>query len=131
MGAGDRQAYLFDTSSLIWALAAPKRLSSRGRQIYSAGGIVLSIASYWEVVIKTHKHLLDVGDPATWWRDAVEESRAHVLSIRASHVTALVPLPPHHKDPFDRMLVAQAISEDLTLVTNDEQFRQYSVRVVW
>jgi PIN domain nuclease of toxin-antitoxin system len=71
---------------------------------------VVSVASYWEVVIKTQKGLLTIGDVATWWRRATELTAARVLPIRPSHVTALAALPTLHKDPFDRILIAQAIA---------------------
>lgn len=92
---------------------------------------MLSVASYWEIVIKTQKGLLSIGDVPTWWRRATEIVAARVLPIRASHVTALAALPQLHKDPFDRMLVAQAIAEGLDFVTNDEPVRAYPVRTLW
>ena len=61
----------------------------------------------------------------------MELSGVHVLPIRASHVTALAALPPLHRDPFDRILIAQAIAEGLEFVTEDEQVRGYPVRTVW
>jgi len=70
-----------------------------------------SVACYWEVVIKTQKGLLAISDLATWWRQAIELTAARVLPIRASHVMALAGLPALHKDPFDRILVAQAKAE--------------------
>jgi PIN domain nuclease of toxin-antitoxin system len=89
------------------------------------------VASYWEVVIKTQKGLLKIADVATWWRRATELTAARVLAIRASHVTALAALPPLHKDPFDRILIAQAIAEGVDFVTNDEPISGYPVRTIW
>jgi PIN domain nuclease of toxin-antitoxin system len=91
----------------------------------------VSVASYWEVVIKSKKGLLTIHDLPTWWRRATELMAARVLPIRASHITALSALPPLHKDPFDRILIAQAVAEGLTLVTNDESIARYPVGTTW
>lgn len=130
-GRAASTAHLLDTSTLLWALATPERLSRRAQGIVDRGENVLSVASYWEIVIKTQKGLLSIGDVPTWWRRATEIVAARVLPIRASHVTALAALPQLHKDPFDRMLVAQAIAEGLDFVTNDEPVRAYPVRTLW
>ncbi|HEX9367155.1 MAG TPA: type II toxin-antitoxin system VapC family toxin [Vicinamibacterales bacterium] len=130
-GTGVRSAHLLDTSTLLWALGSPERLSPRARRLVDAGENVVSVASYWEVVIKTQKGLLTIADLSTWWRRATELTAAHVLPIRASHVTALSALPVLHKDPFDRILIAQAVAEGLDFVTNDEPISAYPVRTIW
>ena len=124
-------AHLLDTSALLWALGAPERLSKRARDRVSAGTNVVSVASYWEVVVKTQKGLLTIADLPSWWRRATDTVGATVLPIRAGHVSALATLPMLHKDPFDRILIAQAIAERLELVTNDDQIGGYEVRTVW
>src|SRR5712692_1275342 len=130
-GADAKSPHLLDTSTLLWALASPERLSSRARRLVDAGENVVSVASYWEVVVKTQKGLLSIADVATWWRRATELIAVRTLPIRASHVTALAALPLVHKDPFDRMLIAQAIAEGLDFVTNDEHISSYAVRTIW
>jgi PIN domain nuclease of toxin-antitoxin system len=127
----DGSAHLLDTSTLLWALASPERLSKRARSLIEAGENVLSVASYWEVVVKAQKGLLAIPDVATWWRRATELTAGRLLSIRATHVTALAALPLLHKDPFDRILVAQAIAEGLAFVTNDDHLSDYAVRTIW
>jgi PIN domain nuclease of toxin-antitoxin system len=82
-------------------------------------------------VIKTQKGLLSISDLATWWRQATELTAARVLQIRASHITALAALPMLHKDPFDRILIAQAKAERLNLVTNDVPIATYPVQTIW
>src|SRR5262249_51212065 len=114
-GAGGKSVHLLDTSTLLWAVGSPERLSARARQLVEAGENTVSVASYWEVVIKTQKGLLSVPDLASWWSRATELVSARVLPIRASHVTALSRLPMLHKDPFDRILIAQAIADGLPL----------------
>ncbi|MEQ1946073.1 MAG: type II toxin-antitoxin system VapC family toxin [Bryobacteraceae bacterium] len=123
--------YLLDTSTMIWALADPSRLSAPAKKALRAGPRVLSVASYWEVVIKSQKGLLEISDPVQWWGRAVELLGAAVLSIRTPHIAALAFLPSHHKDPFDRILIAQAQSEGFALVTDDEAVRRYPVRTLW
>ena len=130
-GAGAKSAHLLDTSTLLWALGEPERLSARAGRLVEAGENVVSVASYWEVVIKTQKGLLSISDLGTWWRRATELTAARVLNIRASHITALAALPMLHKDPFDRILVAQAKAEGLALVTNDGSIGAYPIRTLW
>jgi PIN domain nuclease of toxin-antitoxin system len=130
-GTGAKSPHLLDTSTLLWALGSPERLSLRARRLVDAGENVVSVASYWEVVIKTQKGLLMIADLATWWRRATELTASRVLPIRTSHVTALAALPMLHKDPFDRILIAQAVAEGLDIVTNDEPISEYAIRTIW
>jgi PIN domain nuclease of toxin-antitoxin system len=87
---------------------------------------VLSVVSYWEVMIRSMKGTLDVGDPRVWWFDTLEQLAATPLVLRPEHVAALYRLPPIHKDPFDRMLIAQAAVEGLALVTTDSKIARYA-----
>jgi PIN domain nuclease of toxin-antitoxin system len=130
-GAVAKSAHLLDTSTLLWGLGEPERLSSKARRLIESGDNVVSVASYWEVVIKSQKGLLAIADLPSWWRRATELTAARVLPIRASHVTALATLPTIHRDPFDRILIAQALAEGLGFVTNDEPIRQYPVNTLW
>ena len=122
---------LLDTSTLLWTLVAPGRLSETAREAVAAGDSVLSVASYWEVVVKAGKGLLPISDPVSWWTRASQLLGGRVLPIRASHITALAALPDLHRDPFDRVLIAQAVAEGLPLITSDRQIRSYPVRVIW
>ena len=130
-GADAKSVHLLDTSALLWALGEPERLSPRARRLVDAGENVVSVASYWEIVIKTQKGLLTISDLATWWRRASELIAAPMLNIRSSHVTALAALPMLHKDPFDRILIAQAKAEGLPLVTNDGSIGEYPIETLW
>ena len=122
---------LLDTSPLLWTLADPDKLSPEAREAIATGSATLSVVSYWEVVIKTRKGVLAIPDPVGWWTRAVALFHDRVLPIRATHVTALAALPDLHRDPFDRMLIAQAIAEGWPLVAKDEQIRAYPVRAIW
>jgi PIN domain nuclease of toxin-antitoxin system len=123
--------YLFDTSTAIWALAEPELLSVTARKALRAGPCVISVVTYWEVVIKSQKGLLKIADPVNWWKRASDFLGGSILSIRSAHITALAGIADFHKDPFDRMLIAQAAAEGLTLVTNDAQIARYSIKTVW
>lgn len=118
--------YLLDTSAALIALAYPDRLSARVRKAILAGPNVLSAIVYWEVVLKSMKGALDVGDPRTWWIDALEQLAAIPLALRPEHITEVYALPPIHKDPFDRILIAQAGVEGLTLLTTDGEIPKYA-----
>jgi PIN domain nuclease of toxin-antitoxin system len=130
-GADAKSAHLLDTSTLLWALGEPERLSAKARRLVETGENVVSVASYWEVVIKTQKGLLTIRDLAVWWRRATELTSARVLHIRPSHITALTALPLLHKDPFDRLLIAQAKAEGLALVTTDGPIGEYPIQTIW
>ena len=118
--------YLLDTNIVLFVMLDDARLSSTARGAVASGPNIISVASYWEVLVKSKKGNLEVGDPRIWWSQALRELNAIPLSIRAEHIEGLYNLRPINKDPFDRVLVAQAISESLTLVTADSAIPQYS-----
>jgi len=95
-----------------------------------SGPNVLSVLSYWEVMLKSMKGRLDVGDPRAWWFDALDQLAATPLPLRPQHIAAVYALPPIHKDPFDRMLIAQAAAEGLALVTTDKEIARYASKTL-
>ena len=117
---------LLDTNAVLFALAQPQRLSARARAAILAGPNLMSVVSYWEVVLKSMKGKLDVGDPRSWWGDALKQLAASTLILRPEHISANCLLPPHHHDPFDRVLIAQAIVEGVPLVTADADMAGYA-----
>jgi PIN domain nuclease of toxin-antitoxin system len=118
--------YLLDTNAALLALAIPKDLPARVRRAILAGPNVLSAILYWEVVLKAMKGALHVGEPRVWWLDAIDQLAATALAFRPEHVSEVYALPAIHKDPFDRALIAQAIVENLTIVTIDEVIPRYA-----
>jgi PIN domain nuclease of toxin-antitoxin system len=118
--------FLLDTNAAIFALTLPEHLSPAARKAIIKGPNLLSVVSYWEILLKSMKGLLDVGDPRDWWRDALEELAAAPLLLRPDHVAALHTLPSHHKDPYDRILIAQAAVEELSFVTSDKEVLKYA-----
>jgi PIN domain nuclease of toxin-antitoxin system len=119
---------LLDSHALLWWLAESRRLSREARQaIAESESTYVSAATAWEISIKTAQGKLD-------FRGNLEEqmarNRFRPLHITIRHAVAAGRLPRHHGDPFDRMLVAQAKAESLTLVTTDVQLRAYGVPVL-
>jgi len=122
--------YLLDTVTALLALAHPEELSAAARKAILAGPNVLSVVSYWEVMLKSMKGTLDVGDPRAWWFDALEQLAAAPLALRPQHIAGVYGLAPIHKDPFDRVLIAQATSEDMLLVSPDGEIARYASKTV-
>ena len=123
--------YLVDTNVLLMTALEPARLSKQAQRVLQGDGLHLSVACYWEVIIKFKKGVLDIPDPAALWHRGIESMRARVMPISARHVAALQSLPDHHKDPFDRIIIAQAMVEGLTIVTSDALMARYPVKTIW
>ncbi len=125
--------YLLDTHIFLWALQDPDRLSAKQRKILENPEALLyfSHVSLWELVIKTGLGRLQFTNGL---KSAVERGmlglRAGYLPVRIEHLWRLGELPNHHRDPFDRLLAAQALSEKLRLITADPAFKKYRVRAV-
>lgn len=125
---------LLDTHAFIWWDGASRRLSPRVKALCSdpANELFLSVASLWEMQIKSLVGKLALRMPLP---DLVEEQRRlnalTIVPVHAQHVFELDTLPRIHKDPFDRMLVAQARVEELRLVSHDPVMREYGVDIIW
>lgn len=114
---------ILDTHLLLWALSSPSKLSKRARERIDSSEIYASAASIWEISIKTALGKLNA-DPAEVLA-AVEPAGFNHMPVLGAHAAKVVTLPPIHKDPFDRILVAQARTEPMILLTNDELLRGY------
>ena len=122
---------LLDTHLLLWAASAPERLSNTARDLLldPANQLVFSAASLWEVSIKRALGRADFNvDPRRLWRMLLV-SGYRELPVTSEHSVAVIDLPPLHKDPFDRILVAQARAEDLQLLTVDNAVASYGAGV--
>lgn len=121
---------LLDTHALLWSVGDKDRLSVAAHDVLSAGVVpaYVSAASVWEIAIKRASGKLDVPETLL---DKVAEARFIELRITFEHAIRAGALPPHHGDPFDRMIVAQAQSEGLTVVTRDQRIAAYDVPVLW
>lgn len=126
--------FLLDTHTFIWWSSEPQKLSATAMTELQARNnvILLSVASVWEIQIKHQLGKLPLRLPLA---NIVEEQRQKngivVLPILSEHVLALDQLPAHHKDPFDRLLIAQANSEGATLISNDPRIAAYPVSFLW
>jgi PIN domain nuclease of toxin-antitoxin system len=121
---------LFDTHTLIWALDEPDRLPASVRTALEAGvAVFISAASAWEIAIKVAVGRLVF--PIDELPRAMIDAAFQELPISIPHSLGAAALPPLHRDPFDRLLIAQARYERLTLVTRDPDIRQYPVDMLW
>lgn len=125
---------LLDTQAVLWAASAPERLSPRARRAIEAGTneVFVSAASVWEVAIKKQLGRLHYpGDIDDFLPERMAERSLLALPVLMVHAIKVASLPDVHRDPFDRLLVAQAMVEGLRLVTADRSLRRYAVQVVW
>jgi len=125
---------LIDTHIFLWWNTEDAQLSPRARKIIADGKneIFLSAASAWEIAIKTAKgRLVLPEEPALYVTSRMSLHRFQPLPVQISHALRVYELPPHHADPFDRLLVAQCQMESLALITKDEEIRRYEVETIW
>lgn len=124
---------LLDTHAFLWFVAGDARLSGTARRAIenSEGGWGLSAASVWEMAIKSSLHRLTLPAGASDYIADKVRSGLQILAIEWPVAAAVERLPLHHRDPFDRLIVAQAQAEHLAVVTKDAVFRKYGVKVVW
>lgn len=125
---------LFDTHTFIWWDSTPAKLPDNILALCDdpTNTLWLSVASAWEMQIKLHlgklKLRISLAEIIIHHR---QTNHVEVLPIALEHVLALNKLPDHHKDPFDRLLLAQAMAEEATLISNDPLIKKYSVSVIW
>jgi PIN domain nuclease of toxin-antitoxin system len=121
---------LLDTHALLWSVGDEDLLSSAAHEVLSAGAVpaYVSAATIWEISIKRASGKLDAPENLL---DKVAAARFIELEITFKHALLAGALPSHHRDPFDRMIVAQAQSEGLTVVTRDPRIAAYDVPVLW
>jgi len=126
--------YLLDTHALLWWLFDDPQLTRKARKKIAdpENDILVSSASAWEIATK-HRlgRLPKAGDVAQRLPDYLQKARFIPLNISTAHALSAGALPRPHQDPFDRMLIAQAQLEKLTIITCDAAFRSYRVRVLW
>ena len=125
---------LSDTHSFIWSFSNTKKLSQTAAQAFKnpANQIFLSVASVWEMQIKIALGKMVFNDTL---ENILSEQQTvngvQILPVQLAHALYLENLPPHHKDPFDRLLISQAIVENMTLVSADADFSGYQVKLLW
>ena len=124
---------LLDTHTFLWWDSAPERLSATVLALCRDPSVVLSLSlvSLWEIQIKSDLGKLPLSLPLAEILRDQQAAGLQLLPITPAHIFALGTLPPHHKDPFDRLLIAQAIAEGLPLASMDSLFAPYAVPVLW
>ncbi len=117
---------LLDSNVYIWAVTRPSELSAAARRAIEEpeNQRFVSVAALWEMTVKVSVGKLALPDN---YMDGVDDLDAALLPIAVPHLRRALSLPMHHRDPFDRMMIAQALEENLTIVTRDRSFRAYGV----
>jgi PIN domain nuclease of toxin-antitoxin system len=125
--------YLLDTNLVLWAAIAPDRLSKRAAELVSSRDVEasFSLATLWEVAINTSLERPGFSVDSTALRNGLLDQGFKQVDIRPEHIAVVARLPWHHRDPFDRLLVAQALVEGLTLLTSDRLLARYGKMVKW
>lgn len=125
---------LLDTHAFLWWISDDARLSGRARTLLVDGqnDVFFSAASAWELAIKAGAgRIVLPGDPDRFVAEQVAVNAFQVLPVHIRHALKVFGLPSLHRDPFDRMLVAQAVVEEMPILSADPQLAQYPVEVIW
>ena len=129
-----RKAYLFDTHALIfWTNkrdVSPEFVAFFDKQ-EQRGTLYISSITFWEIALVVQKGRVSILDTHAWKDELLSHTNLHLIDPSAAEMIDSTLLPPHHKDPFDRVLIAQANSRDLILVTRDQAIQAYDVAWLW
>ena len=126
--------YLLDTHTFLWWIAESQEIPPAlvKKLGHASGSVYFSVVSLWELGLKRGIGKLRLPEPIdTYVLKQIQANRIELLPLHAPHVFRSLELAPHHRDPFDRMLVAQALVENLTLVSRDQALRAYPAKIVW
>lgn len=126
---------LLDTSAFLWYVSAHKDLSSQAKTIIadSNNSVYLSLASIWEIAIKFRAGKLELVPPpfSVWIDHELASNSFRLLDINVLHLKRVAELPLNHRDPFDRLLIAQSQVEDMPVITSDAAFDLYAIQRLW
>ena len=125
---------LLDTSSFLWFIAGSDRLSINAQNIIvdQNNDLFLSTVSLWEIAIKVSigkLELLQSFDKLI--PDQLHKNDIHTLSMELNHLSELIQLPFHHRDPFDRLIIAQSMAEAMPVISSDPAFKMYPIEIIW
>jgi len=126
--------YLLDTQCWLWMEAAPERLSEKVRKLILRKDteLFLSAASAWEIAIKYALGKLKLPvPPSEYVPDRMAKNGIDSIPVLSNHALRVAEMPLHHRDPFDRLIIAQALIEKFTIITSDRHFESYTVDVLW
>ena len=124
---------LLDTHTFIWYIEGNSKLTEKAREAIelSADKVYLSIISLWEIAIKTGKNQLTLQNQFDDLLDVLDSLQIEILSITFADTKIYRNLPLYHRDPFDRMIISQAISNNLTIIGCDQSFDNYPIQILW
>lgn len=122
--------YLLDTHVFLWWMSGNERLSINTRKLIASmeTDILVSVATLWEILVKVRAGRLEADLREI--EQTIEDDSFELLGVATAHLRTLLTLPAHHRDPFDHLLIAQAISEDVILISEDCMMRRYPVRLL-
>ncbi len=125
--------YLLDTHTFIWFINGDSELPDRIKKRIEGNDLInfVSIASIWEIAIKINLGKLKLSAPFSEVPKQIEQNGFQILPITFEDTFTLSSLAMHHRDPFDRLIISQSISNDLTLLSKDPQFENYNIKVLW
>lgn len=125
--------YLLDTNALLYFLYDSQKLSKKASEIIYSNDekICISIVSMWEIAIKSSIGKLEIKSSISKISETCEKEQFDILSIKPFHLDKIRELPSIHGDPFDLLIIAQAITENLIIITKDGTIPQYHVKVLW
>lgn len=125
--------YLLDTHTLLWFLEDDPQLPEKVRKEIADidNKCYISIASLWEIAIKIKLGKLSIKFPFEKFAAYLSDNEIELLPISLEHLLQLLNLELHHRDPFDRLIIAQGLAENLTILTKDENFSRYTSNILW
>ncbi|HMM79495.1 MAG TPA: type II toxin-antitoxin system VapC family toxin [Pyrinomonadaceae bacterium] len=132
-GSTSANRYLLDTNAFLFFINADRALSAASKELLeSAATLLISTASLWEIAIKSSLGKLTLPSSfSEFIPSQLDENEIDILPITLLHIKELSRLPFHHKDPFDRLVIAQSISEKLPVVSSDSAFDLYEIERIW
>ena len=125
---------MLDTSSFLWFISGSNKLSGTARKAIEDfdNKLVMSIASFWEIAIKINIGKLKLIQPFDLLiPEKISENEIEIMQIKLLHLSEMMKLPLHHRDPFDRIIIAQGIFEKIPIVSRDREFLRYEVNIIW
>ncbi len=125
---------LLDTHAFLWFVSGDSRLGEKAETLIADTGVTkhLSIASVWEIAIKSQLKKLTLGtDYDTFVREYITGRELELVPIELAHLSVYASLPLHHRDPFDRLIIAQAMAHEFPILTRDPNYADYDIDVVW
>jgi PIN domain nuclease of toxin-antitoxin system len=124
---------LLDTHTLIWYAEGSDRLSSSAEsEIRNPVNIkFISITSLWEIAIKSSRNKLELKQSFVEVIRFLEVNNMQILDVKTDHLKTLLTLPYNHNDPFGRLIISQAISENMTIISTDKHFNAYNISIIW